>query len=348
MSRSPLRRVFDVGHRKQAASSCRGTASRSDEAPVAAGDLNAAGSEVCRSVPRRSASASRGGCDEEQRSSAASPVVGSLRPFGLRAEAHHRGPGQSRTCVGPVRPTIPPNPGFLAAHSSHAETGRRASHGASGPPRILRRFRGRPHPLLRFGQHHGVSNAFRPDPSEGALLMSGLDPTRRPTTTSATPSGSKRRSSRSSGSSSARTAWSSGRWSACSPAATASSKACPASPRRLTVSTLARVVGGSFARLQFTPDLVPADIVGTRIWRPSREEFDIEWGPVFANLVLADEINRARQGAVRAARGDGRAAGVDRRPDPPAADAVPRARHPEPDRVRRRVRAARRRSATAS
>jgi len=67
----------------------------------------------------------------------------------------------------------------------------------------------------------------------------------------------------------------------------------PGLAKTLTVSTLARVVGGSFTRLQFTPDLVPADIVGTRVWRPSREEFDIEWGPVFANFVLADEINRA-------------------------------------------------------
>jgi MoxR-like ATPase len=67
----------------------------------------------------------------------------------------------------------------------------------------------------------------------------------------------------------------------------------PGLAKTLTVSTMARVVGGSFARIQFTPDLVPADIVGTRVWRPSREEFDIEWGPVFANLVLADEINRA-------------------------------------------------------
>src|SRR5260221_3731054 len=67
----------------------------------------------------------------------------------------------------------------------------------------------------------------------------------------------------------------------------------PGLAKTLTVSTLADVVGGSFSRLQFTPDLVPADIVGTRIWRPSREEFDIEWGPVFANLVLADQINRA-------------------------------------------------------
>jgi MoxR-like ATPase len=67
----------------------------------------------------------------------------------------------------------------------------------------------------------------------------------------------------------------------------------PGLAKTLMVSTMARVTGGSFSRLQFTPDLVPADIVGTRIWRPSREEFDIEWGPVFANIVLADEINRA-------------------------------------------------------
>src|SRR6201982_1444126 len=67
----------------------------------------------------------------------------------------------------------------------------------------------------------------------------------------------------------------------------------PGLAKTLTVSTLARVMGGTFSRLQFTPDLVPADIVGTRIWRPSREEFDIEWGPVFANIVLVDEINRA-------------------------------------------------------
>jgi MoxR-like ATPase len=67
----------------------------------------------------------------------------------------------------------------------------------------------------------------------------------------------------------------------------------PGLAKTLTVSTMARVVGGSFTRIQFTPDLVPADIVGTRIWRPSVEEFDIEWGPVFANIVLADEINRA-------------------------------------------------------
>jgi MoxR-like ATPase len=67
----------------------------------------------------------------------------------------------------------------------------------------------------------------------------------------------------------------------------------PGLAKTLTVHTLATVVGGSFARIQFTPDLVPSDLVGTRIYRPSQENFDIEWGPVFRNIVLADEINRA-------------------------------------------------------
>ncbi|WP_214406925.1 AAA family ATPase [Pseudonocardia lacus] len=67
----------------------------------------------------------------------------------------------------------------------------------------------------------------------------------------------------------------------------------PGVAKTLAVRTLAAVTGGSFARLQFTPDLVPGDIVGTRIWRPSTETFDVEPGPVFATTVLADEINRA-------------------------------------------------------
>ncbi|KQT93477.1 ATPase [Marmoricola sp. Leaf446] len=67
----------------------------------------------------------------------------------------------------------------------------------------------------------------------------------------------------------------------------------PGVAKTLAVRTLAEVVGGSFHRLQFTPDLMPGDIVGTRVWRPSTESFDIELGPVFAHLVLADEINRA-------------------------------------------------------
>jgi MoxR-like ATPase len=67
----------------------------------------------------------------------------------------------------------------------------------------------------------------------------------------------------------------------------------PGLGKTLTVSTLARTLGGTFTRIQFTPDLLPSDIVGTRIYRPSTESFDVELGPVFANFVLADEINRA-------------------------------------------------------
>jgi MoxR-like ATPase len=67
----------------------------------------------------------------------------------------------------------------------------------------------------------------------------------------------------------------------------------PGVAKTLAVETLARVVGGSFARLQFTPDLVPADIIGTRIYKAGQDAFDVELGPVFANFVLTDEINRA-------------------------------------------------------
>jgi MoxR-like ATPase len=67
----------------------------------------------------------------------------------------------------------------------------------------------------------------------------------------------------------------------------------PGLAKTLSVETLARTVGGTFHRIQFTPDLLPSDIVGTRIYRASSENFDIELGPVFANFVLADEINRA-------------------------------------------------------
>src|SRR5215468_6684705 len=67
----------------------------------------------------------------------------------------------------------------------------------------------------------------------------------------------------------------------------------PGLAKTLTVRTLADVVGGTFRRVQFTPDLVPADLVGTRIWRPDTGRFDTELGPVFGNVLLADEINRA-------------------------------------------------------
>lgn len=67
----------------------------------------------------------------------------------------------------------------------------------------------------------------------------------------------------------------------------------PGVAKTLAVRSFATVVGGGFSRIQFTPDLVPSDIVGTRIYRSSQERFDVELGPVFVNFVLADEINRA-------------------------------------------------------
>jgi MoxR-like ATPase len=67
----------------------------------------------------------------------------------------------------------------------------------------------------------------------------------------------------------------------------------PGLAKTLAAETLADVVGGTFARIQFTPDLLPSDIVGTRIYRGTTERFDVELGPVFVNFLLTDEINRA-------------------------------------------------------
>jgi MoxR-like ATPase len=67
----------------------------------------------------------------------------------------------------------------------------------------------------------------------------------------------------------------------------------PGLAKTLTIKTTAQVLGGSFQRVQFTPDLVPSDLVGTRVYRPDSGSFDTELGPVFCNFLLADEINRA-------------------------------------------------------
>jgi MoxR-like ATPase len=67
----------------------------------------------------------------------------------------------------------------------------------------------------------------------------------------------------------------------------------PGLAKTLTIRTLADVLDGRFRRIQFTPDLVPSDLVGTRLFRPDTATFDVELGPVFANFLLADEINRA-------------------------------------------------------
>ena len=67
----------------------------------------------------------------------------------------------------------------------------------------------------------------------------------------------------------------------------------PGLAKTLTIRTAAQVLGGTFNRIQFTPDLVPADLIGTRIYRANTGTFDTELGPVFCNFLLADEINRA-------------------------------------------------------
>ncbi len=67
----------------------------------------------------------------------------------------------------------------------------------------------------------------------------------------------------------------------------------PGLAKTLTIKTTAQVLGGTFRRVQFTPDLVPSDLVGTRIYRPTTGTFDTELGPVLCNFLLADEINRA-------------------------------------------------------
>jgi MoxR-like ATPase len=67
----------------------------------------------------------------------------------------------------------------------------------------------------------------------------------------------------------------------------------PGLAKTLTIKTTASVLGGTFSRIQFTPDLVPSDLVGTRVYRPGEGVFDTELGPVFCNFLLADEINRA-------------------------------------------------------
>ncbi len=67
----------------------------------------------------------------------------------------------------------------------------------------------------------------------------------------------------------------------------------PGLAKTMTIKTLAEAIGGSFKRIQFTPDLVPADLIGTRIYNQKTGEFNVALGPVFTNLLLADEINRA-------------------------------------------------------
>ena len=116
----------------------------------------------------------------------------------------------------------------------------------------------------------------------------------------------------------------------------------PGLAKTLTIKTTAAVLGGSFQRIQFTPDLVPSDLVGTRVYRPDRADFDTELGPVFCNFLLADEINRAPakvQSALLEVMQERQVTiGHQTFPVP---SPVPRARDAEPDRVGGHVSAAR-------
>ena len=67
----------------------------------------------------------------------------------------------------------------------------------------------------------------------------------------------------------------------------------PGLAKTLTVKTLAQAIAGQFSRIQFTPDLLPADVIGTNIYNPNNQTFSVKIGPVFANILLTDEINRA-------------------------------------------------------
>jgi MoxR-like ATPase len=87
--------------------------------------------------------------------------------------------------------------------------------------------------------------------------------------------------------------WSSASSSACSPGGTCCSRACRGLAKTLTVAPSATCIQAKFARIQFTPDLLPADLIGTVIYNQQNGDLLPQEGPIFANLVLADEINRA-------------------------------------------------------
>ena len=120
------------------------------------------------------------------------------------------------------------------------------------------------------------------------------------------------------------------------------SEACPAWPKRLSVKTLAAMSQCEISRLQFTPDMLPADVIGTQIYNPQSGGFHDQTRPIFANLVLADEINRAPakvQSALLEAMQEKQVTIGDT--DVQAGRAVPRSRDAESDRAGRHLSAAR-------
>ena len=84
----------------------------------------------------------------------------------------------------------------------------------------------------------------------------------------------------------------------------------PGIAKTLAITTLAQALKANYQRIQFTPDLLPADLIGTLIYQPQSGDFKVRRGPIFANLLLADEINRApAKSAERASRSDAGGAG---------------------------------------
>ena len=115
----------------------------------------------------------------------------------------------------------------------------------------------------------------------------------------------------------------------------------PGLAKTMAIKALAQSIGGDFKRIQFTPDLVPADLVGTRIYNQKTGEFTTSLGPVFTNLLLADEINRAPakvQSALLEVMQERQVTIAHEYA--PGPEPVPRPRDPEPDRDRGHVRPA--------
>ena len=108
----------------------------------------------------------------------------------------------------------------------------------------------------------------------------------------------------------------------------------PGLAKTLAINTLATTIDAKFSRIQFTPDLLPADVIGTMIYSQKREEFVVKQGPIFANFILADEINRA-PATVCFIGSDAGTSGDDRRYDLSFARAFPGYGHPESDRTGR-------------
>ena len=95
----------------------------------------------------------------------------------------------------------------------------------------------------------------------------------------------------------------------------------PGLAKTLAIKTLSQLIDAKFNRVQFTPDLLPADVVGTMVYSQKDESFKVKQGPVFANFILADEINRARSHAGKT--------GNHRKPDVPPTPTFPRDGHTE-------------------